>query len=143
HRRFPERPAVVTEEGAIYATRGVYADDPARVHVAAYDKRSGGATTASIEEAWRFSAERPFIAGMFVWTGFDYRGETGPFGWPAISSQFGMLDTTGAFKDTGWYLKSQWSDAPMAHIVGHWTWSGREGTSIPLWVYANADEAEL
>ncbi|MEO9132328.1 MAG: DUF4982 domain-containing protein, partial [Sphingomonas sp.] len=53
------------------------------------------------------------------------------------------LDTTGAFKDTGWYLKSQWSDAPMTHIVGHWTWSGREGKPIPLWVYANADEAEL
>ncbi|WP_457326398.1 glycoside hydrolase family 2 TIM barrel-domain containing protein, partial [Roseateles sp. P5_E11] len=82
HKRFPERASVVTEEGLTYATRGIYADDPARVHVAAYDKRSGGASTASIEEAWRFNAERPFMAGMFVWTGFDYRGETTPYGWP-------------------------------------------------------------
>ena len=59
HRRFPDRPAVVTEEGLTYATRGIYADDPAHVHVAAYDRRSGGESTATLEEAWRFNAERP------------------------------------------------------------------------------------
>jgi len=143
HRRFPDRPIVITEEGLTHATRGIYADDPARAHVAAYDKRSGGASTASIEEAWRFNAERPFIAGMFVWTGFDYRGETTPYGWPAISSQFGQLDTTGALKDSGHYLKAAWTAEPMVHLLPHWNWQGREGQPIDVRVYANTEEVEL
>jgi beta-galactosidase len=143
HRRFPERPVVVTEEGLTYATRGIYADDPARVHIAAYDRRSGGDSTSTIEEAWRFNAERPFIAGMFVWTGFDYRGETTPFGWPAISSQFGLMDTTGVLKDSGYYLKAAWTGEPMVHVLPHWNWPGREGQLIDLRVYANTDEVEL
>jgi beta-galactosidase len=143
HRRFPDRPMVVTEEGSTNATRGVYADDPARVHVAAYDKRAGGSTTASIEESWRFNAERPFLAGMFVWTGFDYRGETTPYGWPAISSQFGMLDTTGAMKDSAYYLKSAWTPEPMVHVLPHWNWPGREGQPIDVRVYASTEEVEL
>ncbi|WP_428312899.1 beta-galactosidase GalA [Hydrocarboniphaga sp.] len=143
HRRFAERPIVVTEEGLTYATRGIYADDPAHVHVAAYDKRSGGERTATIEEAWRYNAERPFIAGMFVWTGFDYRGETTPFGWPAISSQFGMMDTTGVLKDSGYYLKAAWNPEPMVHVLPHWNWPGREGQPIDVRVYANTDEVEL
>ena len=143
HRRFPQRPMVVTEEGLTYATRGVYADDPSRVQVAAYDRRSGGASTSTIEEAWRFNAERPFLAGMFVWTGFDYRGETTPFGWPAISSQFGMMDTTGALKDSGYYLKAAWTTEPMVHLLPHWNWPGREGQPIDVRVYGNTEDVEL
>lgn len=143
HRRFPDRPVVVTEEGLTFATRGIYADDPARVHIAAYDKRSGGASTSSIEEAWRFNAERPYIAGMFVWTGFDYRGETTPFGWPAVSSQFGMMDTTGLLKDSGHYLRTAWITAPTVHVLPHWNWPGREGQPIDVRLYANTDEVEL
>ena len=143
HRRFPDRPMVVTEEGLTYATRGVYADDPARVQVAAYDRRSGGASTSTIEEAWRFNAQRPFLAGMFVWTGFDYRGETTPFGWPAVSSQFGMMDTTGALKDSGYYLKAAWTTEPMVHLLPHWNWPGREGQPIDVRVYGNTEDVEL
>jgi beta-galactosidase len=143
HRDYPRTPIAMTEEGSTFATRGVYFDDRGNVHIAAHDKPQRPTGSSSIEQGWRAVAERPWMAGMFVWTGFDYRGETTPFGWPAISSQFGMLDTTGAFKDSAWYLKTQWSDAPTAHIVGHWNWAGREGQPIPIWVYANADEAEL
>ncbi|MDC7675596.1 beta-galactosidase GalA [Asticcacaulis machinosus] len=143
HKRYPDRPMLVTEEGLTFATRGVYVDDPERVHIAAYDKRSGGARTASIEEGWRFNAARPFLSGMFVWTGFDYRGETTPFGWPAVSSQFGMLDTTGVIKDSGYYLKSVWTHEPMVHLLPHWNWSGREGEDIDVRAYANTDEVEL
>lgn len=143
HRRFPERAMLVTEEGATHATRGIYVDDPARVHVAAYDKRTGADYTSSIEEGWRFNAERPFLAGMFVWTGFDYRGETTPFGWPAISSQFGLLDTTGAPKDSAYYLKAAWTSAPMVHVLPHWNWPGRESQPIDVRAYANTDEVEL
>jgi beta-galactosidase len=143
HKRFPDRPMVITEEGATHATRGVYIDDREHVHIAAYDKNTGPGYTSSIEEGWRFNIERPYLAGMFVWTGFDYRGETTPFGWPAISSQFGMLDTTGAIKDSGYYLKSAWTAEPMVHLLPHWNWPGREGQPVDVRVYANTDEVEL
>jgi beta-galactosidase len=143
HKRFPDRPMLVSEEAATHATRGIYVDDRARAHLAAYDKRTGAAYTSSIEEGWRFNAERPFLAGMFVWTGFDYRGETTPFGWPAVSSQFGMLDTTGAVKDSGYYLKAAWTTQPMVHVLPHWNWPGREGQPVDVRVYANTDEVEL
>ena len=143
HRRFPDRAMLLTEEGLTYATRGAYANDPQRVQVAAYDRRSGGKTTATIEESWRFNAERDFLAGYFVWTAFDYRGETTPYGWPAVSSQFGMLDTTGVMKDSGYYLKAAWTTSPMLHILPHWNWRGREGQPIDVRVYGNTDEVEL
>lgn len=142
-KRFPERPVVVTEEGLTHATRGIYAADPARVFSSAYDQPSGGASTASVEQSWRFNIERPYIAGAFYWTGFDYRGETAPYGWPAISSQFGMLDTTGVFKDSGQYLRAAWTQEPMVHVLPHWTWPGREGRHIDVRVYTNTDEVEL
>jgi len=143
HQARPDVPVVITEEGQTTATRGIYFDDRDASHLAAYDRPPRPVESSSIEQAWRAIAQRPWMGGMFVWTGFDYRGETTPFGWPAISSQFGMLDTTGLFKDTAWYLKTQWTDAPMAHIVGHWNWPDRMGQPIPIWIYANAEEAEL
>lgn len=143
HRRFPDRPMLVSEEGATHATRGVYVDDRGRAHLAAYDKRTGASYTSSIEEGWRFNVARPFLAGMFVWTGFDYRGETTPFGWPAVSSQFGLLDTTGAPKDSAYYLKAAWTEKPMVHVLPHWNWPGREDQPVDVRIYANTDEVEL
>jgi len=143
HAVHPETPSLMTEEGSTTATRGIYFDDPAHVHLAAYDREARPGQSSSIEEAWQFVRARPFLSGMFVWTGFDYRGETTPFGWPAISSQFGMLDTTGVVKDSGYYLQSVWTDAPMVHLLPHWNWSGREGQPIDVWAYSNADEVEL
>lgn len=143
HRLFPRTPAVMTEEGSTFATRGVYVSDPARQHIAAYDRPQRPQGSSSIEQGWTAVVERPWMAGMFVWTGLDYRGETTPFGWPAISSQFGMLDTTGAFKDSAYYLQSWWTDKPVIHVVGHWTWPDRLGAAIPIWVYSNAEQVEL
>jgi beta-galactosidase len=143
HSAYPDKPSVMTEEGSTFATRGVYVDDPAHQHIAAHDREANPGHSSSIEEGWQFVVQRPWLAGMFVWTGFDYRGETTPFGWPAISSQFGMLDTTGLFKDSAYYLKSWWTTAPMAHIVGSWTWPDRLGQTVPIWVYSNAEEVEL
>ena len=143
HAAHPDKPAAMTEEGSTTATRGIYVDDPQAVHLAAYDREARPGNSASIEEAWRYAKARPFLAGMFVWTGYDYRGETTPFGWPAISSQFGMLDTGGVVKDSGYYLKSVWTDAPMVHLLPHWTWPGKEGQSVDVRVYANTDAVEL
>lgn len=143
HRDHPAMPAVMTEEGSTLSTRGVYVDAPAKSQLNAYDRQGRPGASLSIEEGWRRVQERPWMAGMFIWTGFDYRGETTPFGWPATSSQFGMLDTTGVPKDTAYYLKAWWTKVPTVHILPHWNWPGREGQAIDVRVYANGDAVEL
>jgi beta-galactosidase len=142
HRAFPDTPTMMSEEGSTVTTRGIYETDRAAVHIAAYDLPQRPTGTSSIEQGWKAVVERPWMAGMFVWTGFDYRGETTPFGWPAISSQFGMLDTTGAFKDTAWYLKSWWTEEPVVHLLPHWNRPQSSGP-VPVWVYSNAELVEL
>ena len=108
----------------------------------AYDVEADG-KHASVEEAWRYHLARPFSAGLFYWTGFDYRGEPTPFDWPAISSQFGMLDTCGFFKDSAYLLQSWWTEKPMVHLLPHWNWPGKEGQPMDVRVYSNADAVEL
>jgi beta-galactosidase len=80
---------------------------------------------------------------MFVWTGFDYRGEPTPFGWPAIASQFGILDLCGFPKDSAYYFQAWWRDEPLLHIFPHWNWAGKEGEEISVWAHSNCDEVEL
>ena len=142
HLRFPDRPVVGTEESSSEHTRGIYFDDPAHQHLVAYDFESDG-KHASIEDSWRYYLARPYAAGLFYWTGFDYRGETTPFGWPAISSQFGMLDTCGFFKDNAYLLQSWWTEKPMVHLLPHWNWPGKEGQPIDVRVYSNTNAVEL
>ncbi|WBS05306.1 DUF4982 domain-containing protein [Pseudoduganella sp. SL102] len=143
HRAHPGKPATMSEEGSTLTTRGIYLDDRARVHLNAYDRQGRPGNSLSIEEGWRRVQERDWMSGMFIWTGFDYRGETTPFGWPAISSQFGMTDTTGVLKDTAYYLKAWWRPEAMVHILPHWNWPGREGQPVDVRVYSNGDEVEL
>ena len=143
HRAHPDTPAVMTEEGSTAASRGSYVTDNKAMHIAAYDMPMPPRYSATLQQGWNAVVDRPWMSGMFVWAGFDYRGETTPFGWPAVSSQFGVLDTTGAFKDNAYLVKSWWTDAPMVHILPHWNWPKRIGQTIPVWVYANADEVEL
>jgi beta-galactosidase len=83
------------------------------------------------------------MAGGFVWSGFDYRGEPTPFLWPAVSSQFGIMDTCGFPKDAFYYYQSWWSARPVLHLFPHWNWPGREGEEISVWVYSNCDTVEL
>jgi beta-galactosidase len=142
HTRFPDRPVVGTEESSSTHTRGIYFDDDAHQHLSAYDSQPGD-HHASVEQAWNFHLSRPFSAGLFIWTGFDYRGEPTPFNWPAISSQFGLLDTCGFFKDTAYFAQSWWSDKPVVHLLPHWNWPGKEGQEINVQVYSNADQVEL
>jgi beta-galactosidase len=142
HKRFPLRPIVATEESSSEHTRGIYHDDLDHQHLVAYDFEADG-QHASVEDAWKFYQARPFSAGLFYWTGFDYRGETTPFGWPAINSQVGMLDTCGFFKDNAYLLQSWWTDKPMVHLLPHWNWPGREGQPIDVRVYSNTAAIEL
>ena len=78
-----------------------------------------------------------------MWTGFDYRGEPSPNGWPNISSQYGIIDMCGFPKDTFFYYQSWWTEKPVLHLFPHWNWPGYEGKKIAVWVYSNLDKVEL
>jgi beta-galactosidase len=140
--QFKNQPGMGTEEGSTFATRGIYFTDDAKHYQSAYDKKPRP-TFYSIEEGWKFYAERPYLAGMFIWTGFDYRGEPTPYGWPSVTSYFGMMDVCGFPKDNVFYLKSWWGKEPVLHVLPHWNWSGMEGKEIDVWAYSNCDEVEL
>jgi beta-galactosidase len=139
HARFPALPSVGTEEASTLMTRGEYANTKTGFQ-AAYDQNTP--RWGSTAQAWmRYYADRPFVAGAFVWTGFDYRGEPNPFGWPNISSQFGIMDTCGFPKDVYWFYQAWWTDRPVLHVFPHWNWNA--GDTIDVWAYTNADDVEL
>lgn len=143
HARFPNQPILGSETGSTVSTRGEYFNDEARHIVRAYDlEHPWWASTA--EAWWSLTDERPYIAGGFIWTGFDYRGEPTPFGrWPSVGSFFGVMDSCGFPKDNYWYYRAWWRPEPLVHLFPHWTWPGREGQPIPVWVHANVDRVEL
>jgi beta-galactosidase len=141
HKLNPKRPIYGSETSSAISTRGVYTTDPARNTINAYDGVVPWGETA--EEWWKFYGTRDWEAGGFAWTGFDYRGEPTPYGWPSINSQFGIIDMCGFPKDTFYYYKAWWRTEPSLHLFPHWNFEGREGDIIPVWVYSNLDEVEL
>jgi beta-galactosidase len=142
HKKNPTRPISGSETASAISTRGVYTTDPLRNTVSAYDlNQPGWGETA--EEWWKFYATREWEAGGFAWTGFDYRGEPTPYGWPSINSQFGIVDMCGFPKDTFFYYKAWWGKEPVLHLFPHWNLAGREGDEIRVWVHPNLDEVEL
>jgi beta-galactosidase len=142
HAKFSDKPSVASEDASTFSTRGIYFEDRAHQHLTAYDvnKPDWGITA---EESWTHYAARPYVAGLFQWTGFDYRGEETPFYWPAISSQFGILDLCGFPKDNFYYYQAWWSDHPVLHLLPHWNWPGKEGQEILVWAHSNCEEVEL
>lgn len=149
HRKdYPERIALGSEETTGCGTRGIYHDTPegrAAGHMVAHNRRPHGADSLynCIERGWKFYDERPWLAGLFYWTGFDYRGEPNPMKFPATGSQFGILDYCGFPKDEAYYLKAWWTQEPVLHILPHWNLEGQEGEMISVWVYSNCDEVQL
>ena len=141
----PSWKIVGTEETSGCGTRGWYFDSPdfpGRMVSMNRDTTHHHVENV-IERGWQFYAERPWAAGLFYWTGFDYRGEPNPLKYPAHDSEFGILDYCGFPKDEAWYLKSWWTDEPVLHIFPHWNLQGHEGEEIDLWAYSNCDEVEL
>ena len=136
---------VGTEETTGCGTRGVYFNSPDQPgHMVAMNRDTTHHHVENvIERGWQFYADRPWAAGLFYWTGFDYRGEPNPLSYPAHDSEFGILDYCGFWKDEAWYLKSWWTDEPTLHIFPHWNLQGHEGEEIELWAYSNCDEVEL
>ncbi|MDB5430054.1 MAG: glycoside hydrolase family 2 sugar binding protein [Caulobacter sp.] len=143
HRRVPGQPIIGTETGSTVSTRGAYIHDDAKYVVVAYDREHPWwASTA--EEWWTIAATRPYIAGGFIWTGFDYRGEPTPFNkWPSVASYFGVMDSCGFAKDNYHYYRAWWRPEPALHLLPHWTWPGREGQEIEVWAHSNLDRVEL
>ena len=121
-------------------------EDATNHQVSSYDLYYPGWATSPDTE---FSAQEhnPFVAGEFVWTGFDYLGEPTPWGGgndPSRSSYFGIIDLAGFKKGRFYLYQAHWRpDFPMAHLLPHWTWPDRAGQVTPVHVYTSGDEAEL
>jgi beta-galactosidase len=143
--KFPNKPVFWTEVASSTSTRGIYVTDAKKAHLSAFDMyekdRPGWGCTP--DRWWTLRAERPYLAGGFVWAGFDYGGEPYPFQWPAISSQYGNLDTCGFPKDSYFYYQAWWTDKPVLHLFPHWNWPGREGEEIEVYCHSNLEVVEL
>ncbi|WP_218279842.1 DUF4982 domain-containing protein [Flavobacterium sp. LPB0248] len=132
-----------SEDASALMVRGSYTTDPTKHTLDSYDtqKPIWGSTH---RRAWKAIAERPFLAGCFVWTGFDYRGEPTPYDWPTAGSNFGIMDLCG-FPKTAFYIhQAQWiKDKPILHLVPHWNWDVKEGTPVKVMAMSNAEKVKL
>jgi len=149
--RYPKVPIMYSESASALSTRGFYElplptarnDYSAQLQVDSYDFNS--ARWSDIPDVEFDLMERDkFVAGEFVWTGFDYLGEPTPFDRQACSSYFGIVDLCGIPKDRFYLYRSHWRpDEPTVHILPHWNWADRVGQNVPVFVYTNGDSAEL
>ncbi len=136
---------IASETTSQFDSRGIYhfpADTIAKTfsdgQTSAFDNAGGGTTC---EEAWKAVKERPWMSGMYIWTGFDYMGEPAPYEKIAVSSYFGIFDLCGFPKDSYYFYKSQWTKEPMVHLLPHWNW--KAGQAIDVVAYTNCDEVKL
>ena len=138
----PDQILFGSEEASTLCTRGIFADDTTRGYMCDLDITATG-WGATAEKWWTFYAAREWLAGAFVWTGFDYRGEPTPYSWPCINSHFGIMDVCGFPKTNFFYYQSWWSDKDVLHLSPHWNWAGREGEPIKVWCVSNCENVEL
>ncbi|WP_426104551.1 beta-galactosidase GalA [Massilia sp. TSP1-1-2] len=143
HKANPGKPFTSSEDTSAFMTRGEFSTDAGKNLIASYDD-DFAQWGNSHRDAWQAIATRPFVAGSFVWTGFDYRGEPTPNVWPSVSSVFGIMDMNG-FPKTAYYLHQvQWiKDRPLIYLAPHWNWAGKEGKDIRVMVMANVERAML
>ena len=158
HERFPGKLIYSSETASALSSRGVYlfpvsetisapvrdgrGGDSRIKHVSSYELHAVD-FGSSPEKVFSSLERHPFVAGEFVWTGWDYLGEPTPY-YEARSSYSGIIDLAGFKKDRFFLYQSHWRpDFPMVHILPHWNWSGREGQVTPVHVFTSGDEAEL
>lgn len=142
HGLYPNRRMIGSESASFTTTRGIYETDANCGYCSSYgtDAPSWG---CSPEKAWSDVVRHPFMSGVFLWTGFDYRGEPTPYEWPCVNSHSGMMDTCGFPKDIYYFVKAAWTEEPLVHLFPHWNWPGREGRLVDVWTYSNCDTVEL
>jgi len=142
HEKYPDRVMFCTEGTSFVSTRGEYENNLGK----------GYASNSIIwqpewgpypGEDWADIVRYPYLGGLFVWTGFDYRGEPTPFSWPCVSSHFGIMDICGFPKDGYYAYKAAWTNEPVVHIFPHWNWPGKEKDTIKVHCYTSCDEVEL
>jgi beta-galactosidase len=158
HEKFPDRMIVSTESAAALSSRGEYLFPVAdgisnpvregkggygRTHqVSAYELYTAD-FGSSADKVFAAQDKNPFVAGEFVWGGWDYLGEPTPY-YSSRSSYFGIIDLAGFKKDRFYLYQSRWRpDLPMAHILPRWTWPERTNQVTPVHVFTSGDEAEL
>lgn len=164
--RRPNLPIVYSESASAFSTRGFYElphptkkdDYSTALRVDSYDLNSASYSDVADTEFALMERDR-FVAGEFVWTGFDYLGEPAPFiarGWGSFkkrqiapaeesrSSLFGIVDLAGIPKDRFYLYRSYWApEKKTIHILPHWNWPDRVGQNVPVYVYTSGDSAEL
>lgn len=156
-KNFPGKPFIITESNSSLMTRGYYrmpSDSmyiwPSRWDIPFHDESLSCSSYENCHAPWgntheetlKLIRDNDFISGQFIWTGFDYIGEPTPYGWPARSSYFGIVDLAGFPKDVYYLYQSEWTDEDVLHLFPHWNWE--EGQEIDMWCYYNnADEVEL
>jgi beta-galactosidase len=158
HAKFPDKAILGTESASAFSSRGVYLFPVSQANSSIVrDGRGGDAATrqvsayelyavdfgASADKVFASLDHHPYVAGEFVWTGFDYLGEPTPY-YEARSSYSGIVDLAGFPKDRYYLYQSRWRpDLPMVHLLPHWTWPERVGQVTPVHVFTSGDEAEL
>lgn len=149
--RYPDKPIIYSESASALSTRGFY-ELPLRQSKTQYSKQFQVDSYDRNSAQWSDIADREFqlmekdtfVAGEFVWTGFDYLGEPTPYSKQARSSYFGIVDLAGIPKDRFYLYRSHWRpDTVTIHILPHWNWPDRIGQNVPVYVYTNGDSAEL
>ncbi|KAF2445465.1 glycoside hydrolase family 2 protein [Karstenula rhodostoma CBS 690.94] len=159
HNRYPNKMIWGTETASTVSTRGTYIFPVTSAKTAVVGPSAGeNVTTKYVSSyelyhpSWAASPDKvfiqqdnyPYVAGEFVWTGWDYIGEPTPFDNASRSSYFGIIDLAGFKKDRFWLYQARWRpEIPQAHILPHWTWPSRVGQATPVHVFTSGDEAEL
>ena len=156
-KNFPDKPFIFSESVSALQTRGYYMMPSDKIYTApeqwwlpytdpsymcsAYDNMHAS-WSSTHEEMWNVVKHTPYVGGQYIWTGFDYIGEPTPYGFPARSSYFGIIDLAGFPKDVYYMYQSEWTQKPVLHLFPHWNWI--PGDEIDMWCYYNnADEVEL
>jgi beta-galactosidase len=146
----PSKAVVISESASTVSTRGFYelplpekkTDFNNSNQVSSYDLNAPAWAEIS-DDDFMWCENGSYIAGEFVWTGFDYLGEPTPYS-SSRSSYFGIVDLCGIPKDRYYLYQSHWApEKNMVHILPHWNWKGYEGKNVPVFVYTNGDGAEL
>ncbi|MCU4165767.1 DUF4982 domain-containing protein [Marinilabiliaceae bacterium A049] len=158
HEKFPQKVIISTETASAFSSRGVYyfpvsnaVSSPVRDGMGG-DSKAGQVSSyelyavdfgSSADKVFAAQDAHPFVAGEFVWTGWDYLGEPTPY-YQARSSYTGIIDLAGFKKDRFYLYQSRWCpDYPMVHILPHWNWPDRVGEVTPVHVFTSGDEVEL
>jgi len=148
---YPDKPILYSESASTLSTRGFYelplpnrkTEFSSRFQVDSYDLNAASWSDIPDKE-FKLMEDDIFVAGEFVWTGFDYLGEPTPFSREAKSSYFGIVDLCGIPKDRFYLYRSHWRpETTTIHILPHWNWPEHIGKNVPVFVYTNGDSAEL